>query len=136
MRLHAQAILRDGEAMFLGSQSLRSLELDARREVGLIIEDPAVARHALETFEADWAKTKSLPASILATLQAEPEIETPASAEAASLAPTPLAVKEVIKEAIMDAILEKLSDMPDAKNVKLAIKEGAKEALSEMTQIK
>ncbi len=34
-RLHARAILRDGDSAFLGSQSLRKLELEARREIGV-----------------------------------------------------------------------------------------------------
>jgi cardiolipin synthase len=56
-RLHVRAIIRDGSQAFLGSQSLRALELDRRREVGLIIcERPAVRRLA-EIFEADWALT-------------------------------------------------------------------------------
>ena len=135
MRLHAQAIIRDGVAMFLGSQSLRSLELDARREVGLIIEDAAVARRAMETFEADWAKSKSLPASAIAalpTLETETEAEPPALAAATPAVPPTVAVKEVIKEAIMDALLETLHDLPDTKEIKAAVKEGAKEALGAM----
>jgi phosphatidylserine/phosphatidylglycerophosphate/cardiolipin synthase-like enzyme len=57
MRLHVRAIVRDSDAAFVGSQSLRALELDARREVGLITRDPKVVRGLLETFEADWVKT-------------------------------------------------------------------------------
>jgi cardiolipin synthase len=41
MRLHAQAIVRDGTSMYLGSQSLRTLELDARREVSVILSSPS-----------------------------------------------------------------------------------------------
>jgi hypothetical protein len=33
-RLHVRAMARDGDAAFVGSQSLRALELDGRREVG------------------------------------------------------------------------------------------------------
>ena len=52
-----RAIIRDGSDAFLGSQSLRSLELDGRREVGLIVTDPAVVKPMRDTFEADWATT-------------------------------------------------------------------------------
>jgi cardiolipin synthase len=55
MRLHVRAIVRDGTRAFVGSQSLRRDELDNRREVGLIISNPAVARKLLQVFEADWA---------------------------------------------------------------------------------
>ena len=54
MRLHVRAIIRDGTTVFLGSQSLRKLELDGRREVGVIVNDARVAKKLLSVFEADW----------------------------------------------------------------------------------
>jgi phosphatidylserine/phosphatidylglycerophosphate/cardiolipin synthase-like enzyme len=57
LRLHLRAMVRDADAAFVGSQSLRSLELDARREVGLIVREPKVVRGILDVFDADWAKT-------------------------------------------------------------------------------
>jgi cardiolipin synthase len=56
-RLHVRAIIRDGRRAFIGSQSLRKLELDDRREVGVIVRDRAVVRKLQKTFERDWAKT-------------------------------------------------------------------------------
>lgn len=53
-RLHVRAIIRDGTRAFVGSQSLRKLELDERREVGLLINNPAVTRRLMQVFEADW----------------------------------------------------------------------------------
>jgi len=55
MRMHVRAIVRDGTRAFVGSQSLRKEELDRRREVGLIITNPTVARKLLQVFESDWA---------------------------------------------------------------------------------
>jgi len=52
--LHAQAIIRDDEAIFIGSQSLRKPELDDRREVGIIVADPTVVKHFRVMFELDW----------------------------------------------------------------------------------
>jgi hypothetical protein len=40
----------------VGSQSLRSRELDRRREVGIIIREPKVVKGILRVFEEDWAK--------------------------------------------------------------------------------
>ena len=57
-RLHVRAMLRDGDTVFVGSQSLRAMELDGRREVGLIARDPKVVKRMQEVFEADWAKTE------------------------------------------------------------------------------
>ena len=58
-RLHVRAMVRDGAMTFVGSQSLRRLELDGRREVGVIVSDAAVAKRTVEVFEADWRKTMS-----------------------------------------------------------------------------
>jgi cardiolipin synthase A/B len=55
MRLHARAIIRDGKAVFLGSQSLRKLELEARREIGIIVRDPKVAKQMIGVFDSDWS---------------------------------------------------------------------------------
>jgi cardiolipin synthase len=58
-RLHIRAIIRDGRRGFLGSQSLRRLELENRREVGVIITDNLVVRQMQDVFEKDWAQTPS-----------------------------------------------------------------------------
>jgi phosphatidylserine/phosphatidylglycerophosphate/cardiolipin synthase-like enzyme len=55
MRMHVRAMIRDGTRAFVGSQSLRPAELDQRREVGLIVSNPTVARKLLQVFETDWA---------------------------------------------------------------------------------
>jgi phosphatidylserine/phosphatidylglycerophosphate/cardiolipin synthase-like enzyme len=54
MRLHVRAIVRDGLRAFVGSQSLRKEELASRREVGLLVNNPTVARKLLQIFDADW----------------------------------------------------------------------------------
>ena len=59
LRLHVRGMVRDGSAAFVGSQSLRKLELDGRREVGVIVSDAAIAKRMQEVFEADWQKTLS-----------------------------------------------------------------------------
>ena len=56
-RLHVRAMVRDGDTAFVGSQSLRALELDGRREIGLIVKDPNTVKRMLEVFEDDWSKT-------------------------------------------------------------------------------
>jgi len=54
MRLHVRAIVRDGTRAFVGRQSLRTLELSGRREAGLIITNPTVARKIQQVFDSDW----------------------------------------------------------------------------------
>ena len=54
LRLHVRAIVRDRKSAFVGSQSLRKLELDKRREVGMITKDRRAAARIAAIFDADW----------------------------------------------------------------------------------
>jgi phosphatidylserine/phosphatidylglycerophosphate/cardiolipin synthase-like enzyme len=58
-RLHVRVIVRDGRRAFIGSQSLRALELDKRREVGVFVKGAAIVKEITATFEADWAQTSA-----------------------------------------------------------------------------
>ena len=62
LRLHTRTIIRDRRQAFIGSQSLRTAELDSRREVGLILRDSAVVAKLLDTFESDWISTSATSA--------------------------------------------------------------------------
>jgi phosphatidylserine/phosphatidylglycerophosphate/cardiolipin synthase-like enzyme len=54
LRLHVRAIVRDRRSAFVGSQSLRKLELDKRREVGLITKDRRAVAKIAAVFDGDW----------------------------------------------------------------------------------
>jgi len=54
MKLHVRCLIRDREAAFVGSQSLRKLELDQRREVGLITKDRRTVNQIGRLFDTDW----------------------------------------------------------------------------------
>ena len=54
LRLHVRAVVRDRKTAFVGSQSLRKLELDKRREVGLITKDRRAVAQIARVFETDW----------------------------------------------------------------------------------
>jgi phosphatidylserine/phosphatidylglycerophosphate/cardiolipin synthase-like enzyme len=54
MRFHTRTILRDRREAFLGSQSLREPELDARRELGIIVHDHETVHSLVKVFESDW----------------------------------------------------------------------------------
>jgi cardiolipin synthase A/B len=56
-RLHVRAIIRDGRRAFVGSQSLRRIELDKRREIGVLVNDVAVVTEMRAVFDSDWART-------------------------------------------------------------------------------
>lgn len=55
-RLHVRAIVRDGREAYVGSQGLCRRELDLRREVGLVVRAPGVARRMAACFEDDWRR--------------------------------------------------------------------------------
>ncbi len=78
-RLHVRAMIRDGDTVFVGSQSLRALELDMRREVGLIVHDPKVVKAMTDVFERDWARTDLGQKEIRELEKAETDAELVAS---------------------------------------------------------
>lgn len=53
-KLHAKCVVADGKQFFVGSQNLRPVSLDKRREVGIIIEDTGLARRIERIFDEDW----------------------------------------------------------------------------------
>jgi cardiolipin synthase len=57
--LHLRAIVADGERAFIGSQSLRRLELEGRREVGVVFKDAKIIKQMVRIFEEDWARTST-----------------------------------------------------------------------------
>ena len=57
LRVHIRAMLRDDRELFIGSQGLRTLELDRRRELGLVLRDRSTIKRFREVFEADWKST-------------------------------------------------------------------------------
>ena len=53
-KLHAKCVVVDGSRFFIGSQNIRAQSLDRRREVGMIVEDDAMARKIERVFDEDW----------------------------------------------------------------------------------
>ncbi len=77
--LHAKLIISDGAKAYVGSENLTTNSLDNNRELGLLVDDPAIVGDLAATSAGDWLKGKSLddpgnqpPAtsSIVATLSA------------------------------------------------------------------
>jgi cardiolipin synthase len=54
LRLHSRTIICDRQKFFVGSQSMRKEELEARREIGVIVRDSAIATQLARVFEQDW----------------------------------------------------------------------------------
>jgi phosphatidylserine/phosphatidylglycerophosphate/cardiolipin synthase-like enzyme len=77
LRLHVRAMIRDGDSAFVGSQSLRKLELDGRREVGVVIASTGVAKQMRAVFEEDWKAAGGKPLAV-------PEAQKPKTEEKAT----------------------------------------------------
>jgi len=99
-RLHLRAIIRDGDEAFIGSQSLRKLELEARREIGIIFHSRSIVKQMESVFEKDWKKSEPLVEvdSVTAALRI------PAKKVAKEVAKQ-IAVKPVVEDAV-DRIVE------------------------------
>jgi cardiolipin synthase len=83
IRTHLRAIIRDGSTAFFGSQSLRKLELDGRRELGVIITDSRIAKKMQAVFETDWADAKPRKSQAPPKEKAVDEKDVPTEAAAA-----------------------------------------------------
>jgi hypothetical protein len=110
-RLHTRTMVRDGEVAFIGSQSLRQEELDARRKVGLIFRHLKTVLQLLHTFEEDWASPEMDVTG--------PNVKI--SRKVAKAVGDP-AIEEIVKEVVMQV-------------VKHTAKRHSKEPLSELSHI-
>jgi phosphatidylserine/phosphatidylglycerophosphate/cardiolipin synthase-like enzyme len=131
MRLHTRTIIRDGRWGFVGSQSLRALELDARREIGVIFQDIKVVTRLSNTFQEDWSLKEQL---------AQPAVkeELPPAAKVAKkvaraivkdLPPVAPVVEVTVKEVVGDTADVDLNAEELEESVKEAVKEAVKQAV-------
>ena len=128
-RLHTRTIIRDGRDAFIGSQSLRHIELDARREVGVIFRDRKVVSALHKTFHEDWESVKNLTSQD-AKKGAEPHAKVAkrvAKAVADDLPPMTPLVKEMVKQVTgrNGAAALNVADVQDT--IKAAVKDAVKE---------
>jgi cardiolipin synthase len=144
MRLHTRAIIRDRRQAFVGSQSLRTGELDARREVGLIVRDARAVKRLIATFESDWtsttAKKETAPPN-----EAEAPMDTPAAVSekdakkavqvfTKELDPLAVSVKKAVRKAVAKAGDDVLQDEGIKDTMKKVVKKAVKEAVKEAVQ--
>jgi len=126
LRLHARVIIRDRSQAFLGSQSLRQLELDARREIGVIFRDGKVISEMIRTFEDDWKTAKTNVKTVGA------EVEQPISRAAKKVAKAvskQLPVAPVVEEVVKDMVAKKLDVEVDHDEVVDTVKDAVKDAV-------
>lgn len=138
MRLHTRTIIRDGRQAFVGSQSLRPLELDGRREVGIIFRDPGVVARLGGTFRADWELARSIAPGDGAVEVEIPKEEKPPAAKVAKkvaralvkeLGPVAPVLEMTVKEMAGEDIPIELNTAEIEATVKDAVKEAVREAV-------
>lgn len=95
-RLHLRCIMRDGESAFVGSQSLRKLELEARREIGVLFRDKDIVKKMEAIFEKDWKES-------------EPAIEENDIARALNI-PAKKVAREVARQVSVKPVVEQVLD--------------------------
>lgn len=132
-RLHTRTIIVDGRQAFVGSQSLRSAELDARRELGLVIRDPQIVKTLVGTFESDWVPlaegTKGL---LLTSGGTEHQTEKTIQVIERELKPLVTKVKQRVRQAVAKAGV--LDHKGLKTTVKSVVKKAVKDALNKAVQ--
>jgi phospholipase D-like protein len=134
MRLHTRCIVRDRKAVFLGSQSLRELELDGRRELGIICRDRSVVAAILKIFEEDWAASAQAPVlsdTARPLAKVAKKIAKAISAELPSLAPV---VDNVAKEINRNGAELKLDGEEVEETLRAAVKDAVKTAVQQVIE--
>jgi cardiolipin synthase len=132
MRLHTRTIIRDGHQAFVGSQSLRPAELDARRELGLMVRDPKIVKKLLTTFEADWNTT----GGSIEKKDAKPEAPLETGKEQTEKAVAALVqelhpLSDTVRKAIKKVAVQNGGEMLPGKLVKSTVKKVVKKAVKQ-----
>ena len=129
-RLHARTMVRDGKIAFIGSQSLRQIELDQRREVGVIIRDAKIATSIQKTFEADWKVASKMGKKTSAAVP-EKAAKRVAKAVTKRLPEFRPAVEAALKELAKEGTAVDISTQDVVEDVRDAVKEAVKGAVAE-----
>lgn len=135
MRLHTRVIIRDCRQAFLGSQSLRKLELDSRREIGIIVSNRKVISALSTIFEDDWkASTAGNEKGQKKQLDAHTRRASKKVARALSrkLAPEPV-VRQVVKAMEADSEVD-VKPKQAKKVVKMVLKKAVKKATARLLE--
>jgi len=142
MRLHTRSIIRDGSWAFVGSQSLRTLELDSRREIGIIFRDPKVVSQIAKTFRDDW-ESGGTPASqplspgeaaVLDSASASKVARKVAKAVVNGLSPVTPVVENSVRELAGQSTGVNLNGQKIEETVKNAVKDAVKQVVRDFVE--
>jgi cardiolipin synthase A/B len=132
LRLHTRVIIRDGRRAFVGSQSLREMELGARREVGIIFSAPQIVASLSRTFQEDW-NSVDRPAQAVEEPQG-PRVTKVAKKVAKAVAKELPAVTPVLEVVVRELAVETGGTQLDSKVIEDTVKDAVKEAVQEAVQ--
>jgi phosphatidylserine/phosphatidylglycerophosphate/cardiolipin synthase-like enzyme len=134
VRLHARAMIRDGQTAFVGSQSLRAMELDERREVGLIFRIPKVVAQMRQTFLDDWSRAEEVAQHPVDHAPAARVAKKIAKLLAKDLPPVTPALSGAVREIVGDGVDVELDSEEVEAVIKGAVKTAVKEVVSDMVE--
>jgi hypothetical protein len=126
IHLHTRCMVRDRKWAYVGSQSLRALELDGRREVGVICRDPLIVNGLAKTFDEDWEHSAPSQQKVGKTDHATRAAKKIAKALVKDLSPVAPMLDGVIKEITKNGNASGL----DTSAVEQSVKQTAREAVS------
>jgi cardiolipin synthase A/B len=130
IRLHTRTIVRDRHYAFIGSQSLRQAELDARREAGIIIRDPKIVARLAKIFEEDWLSAQDGALGREEKAPVEKVMRKAAKAIAKEFPP----ITPVLEQAVKEIIGNRTDVDLDPNEIEESIKDAVKEALKEIVK--
>jgi cardiolipin synthase len=131
IRLHTRMMVRDREDVFLGSQSLRTAELDARREVGLIFHEPKITARLIEVFEDDWKESSKAKGEAAEMNAANPPVRKVAKRVAKTVASVMPPVAPVLEVVVRELAGPKTEIDIDADELESTVKDAVKDAIQE-----
>jgi len=137
MRLHTRTILRDGKQAFIGSQSLRELELGARREVGVIFRDKKIVAKLSKFFQDDWDALEHQAREQPPQQEGAPADKVArklAKVVARDLPPVAPVLRVLVRELVGETADMDLDPMVVEESVKDAVKEAVKEAVRDAVE--
>ena len=136
LRLHARCILRDGSQAFIGSQSLREVELGSRREVGVIFRDSKIIARLIKVFHDDWdsAVRSSQQADSQGTASATKVAKKVAKAITKDLPPIGPVLDLVVRQVVGSRAEVDLDPHVVEDSVKDAVKEAVRDAVRDAVE--
>ncbi|HEX5229111.1 MAG TPA: phospholipase D-like domain-containing protein [Bryobacteraceae bacterium] len=136
LRLHTRTIIRDGKQAFIGSQSLRELELGARREVGVIFRDHKIVSKLAKTFEDDWTAVESASREQPqeGTVPVDKVAKKVAKAVTKDLPPVAPVLRVLVRELVGETADMELDPSVVEESVKDAVKEAVKDAVRDAVE--